>query len=160
MSFYQAIANVFRNYFGFDGRATRREFWYWALFRYGIILTGVLFVILQAYAQGYHDGVLAAAPLKWSDGSASLIDYQPPLGMVMMAFLALTFIPNAAVSIRRLHDSGKSGWWFVALNLLPLGELVLFVFYLLKSSSGPNRFDVRRDLDPLLVPRTGAVFEA
>lgn len=159
MGFFQAIASVLRNAFSFEGRATRGEFWNWVLFRYGVILVIAMLAVMRAYGQGYSDG-LEAVPLKWSDGSASLIDYQPPLGMAMMAFLALTFIPNTAVSIRRLHDSGKSGWWFVALNFIPFGRILLFVFYLQRSSPGVNRYDSRRPLAPLLAPRNGPASEA
>jgi uncharacterized membrane protein YhaH (DUF805 family) len=40
--------------------------------------------------------------------------------------------------VRRLHDSDKSGWWLL-LTLIPVGGLVLFIFYLLDGTRGPNR---------------------
>lgn len=50
------------------------------------------------------------------------------------------FIPNLAVSIRRLHDTDKSGW-MILIGLIPLvGAIVLFVFYLMEGTAGPNRF--------------------
>ncbi|WP_339744607.1 DUF805 domain-containing protein [uncultured Maricaulis sp.] len=143
MNFFQSIASVARNYFGFDGRASRSEFWHWVLFRYGVIFVIVVLIIMRAYAQGYHDGLAAslASPYIWSDGNTVLVDNRPPFGTLALIFLALTFFPNAAVSIRRLHDIGRSGWWFVALHFIPLGEILLFVFYLQRSSPGLNRYD-------------------
>jgi uncharacterized membrane protein YhaH (DUF805 family) len=50
------------------------------------------------------------------------------------------FIPNLAVTIRRLHDTDKSGW-FILLGLIPLvGAIVLLVFYFMDGTRGPNRF--------------------
>ncbi|HZG46474.1 MAG TPA: DUF805 domain-containing protein, partial [Allosphingosinicella sp.] len=52
----------------------------------------------------------------------------------------LVFIPNLAVTIRRLHDQDKSGW-FVLLALIPLvGPIILLVFYCIEGTRGPNRF--------------------
>ena len=49
------------------------------------------------------------------------------------------FIPSIAVGIRRLHDIGKSGWWYL-LILLPLVNLVLIYFFILDSQPGENQY--------------------
>lgn len=49
------------------------------------------------------------------------------------------FIPSIAVSVRRLHDIGKSGWWYL-LILLPLVNLVLIYFFILDSQPGENQY--------------------
>ena len=50
-----------------------------------------------------------------------------------------TLVPTLAVSVRRLHDTGRSGWWML-LSLVPFGGIVLLVFDCLDSEPGPNRF--------------------
>ncbi|MGB0506962.1 MAG: DUF805 domain-containing protein [Pikeienuella sp.] len=50
-----------------------------------------------------------------------------------------TFLPALAVSVRRLHDSNKTGWWFL-LNLVSIGSIIFLVFMCLRGTTGPNRF--------------------
>ena len=162
VGFFQAIACVLRNAFSFEGRATRSEFWNWILFRYGVILIIAMLAVIRAYGQGYSDGLEASfpSPAVEFEGKTIYAEGWPSFETLALVFLALTFIPNAAVSIRRLHDSGKSGWWFVVLNFIPFGKILLFVFYLQRSSPGVNRYESRRHLAPLLAPRDGPVPEA
>lgn len=56
----------------------------------------------------------------------------------LSVFYLFTIIPSLAVSVRRLHDSDKSGWWLL-LSFVPAGALVLFIFYLLDGTPGSNR---------------------
>jgi uncharacterized membrane protein YhaH (DUF805 family) len=59
------------------------------------------------------------------------------LGMLWALFV---FIPNLAVTIRRLHDQDKSGW-FILLGLIPIvGPFIVLVFYFIEGTRGPNRF--------------------
>jgi uncharacterized membrane protein YhaH (DUF805 family) len=80
VTFTEAIRSGFRHYVTFSGRASRSEFWYWALFT---VLAGVVAAML--------DAVLRTRGL------------QGVLSLVLL-------LPNLAISVRRLHDSGKSGW--------------------------------------------------
>lgn len=63
----------------------------------------------------------------------------PPLagvgGLVGLAML----LPALAVTVRRLHDTDRSGWW-ILLGLIPPAVVILLVFFLLPGTSGPNRF--------------------
>ena len=64
------------------------------------------------------------------------------LGLGVLDVVAGTYsvIPSIAVSVRRLHDTNRSGWWIV-ISLIPIiGVLVLFVFTCLDSQPGTNRF--------------------
>ena len=55
-------------------------------------------------------------------------------------FSLAVLIPSIAVSVRRLHDIDRTGWW-VLIGLVPLvGQIVLLVFHVLDSTPGPNRF--------------------
>lgn len=65
-----------------------------------------------------------------------LIGWIPIIGMLVM--LALV-IPSYAVGVRRLHDTGKSGWW-ILLSLLPLVNLVLLYFFIIDSTPGENEY--------------------
>lgn len=59
---------------------------------------------------------------------------------ISFIYLLATLLPNLAVSIRRLHDTDRSGFW-ILLNLIPvIGWIVLIVFYCKQGTSGTNRF--------------------
>lgn len=61
------------------------------------------------------------------------------MSVVMGLFGLAIIIPSLAIWIRRLHDSGKSGWWML-LGLTGIGSLVLFIFALLDSTPGDNKY--------------------
>jgi uncharacterized membrane protein YhaH (DUF805 family) len=113
MNFAEAIQSGFRNYVGFSGRAARSEFWFWALF-----------VVLVSIATQFLDGSL----------------FNQQFGVLSgVAALAL-FLPGLAMSVRRLHDRDKSGW-FVLLYFIPLvGFIILLIWYCMRGTVGPNRF--------------------
>ena len=110
MSFSEAVKSGFEHYVVFDGRASRAAFWWWFLFS---ILVGIAASILDAII-----GI-------------------PVLAIVVSLGLIL---PNLSVSIRRLHDTDRSGWW-ILIGLIPLiGFIVLLVFYLQGSDPGDNSY--------------------
>jgi uncharacterized membrane protein YhaH (DUF805 family) len=110
MGFGQAISAGFSNYVNFSGRACRSEYWYW-----------VLFIIL-------------------ADIVAGIIDYLLGMQIVSSLFGLVTLLPGIAVSIRRLHDLDRTGWW-ILLALIPLiGWIILLIWYISKGTDGPNRF--------------------
>jgi uncharacterized membrane protein YhaH (DUF805 family) len=123
MNMTTAIKTVLGKYATFTGRAPRSEYWWWLLTM--IILFSILGVI---------DGLVIAPMLgiEPSDPTAG-----QPLSLIVSLGLLL---PNIAVSVRRLHDTDRSGWWLL-LGLIPLiGSLVLLVFYLQRGTEGSNRF--------------------
>ena len=111
--------HVLKNYATFSGRARRKEYWMFFLFNVLISLgLGVLDVVAGTYSVEYETGFFS--------GLYSL----------------LVLIPSIAVSVRRLHDTNRSGWW-VVISLIPIiGVFVLFVFTCLDSQPGTNRFGV------------------
>ena len=111
MSPLEAVQSVFTNYVNFSGRASRSEFWWWIGFSI------MVFFLL---------------------GLAVAIDWAIAL-LLMVAWYGVTFIPNLAVIVRRLHDTGRSGWW-ILIAFVPLLNLLLLVFYVLDSQAGPNRW--------------------
>ncbi|GKV70074.1 DUF805 domain-containing protein [Sporosarcina sp. NCCP-2716] len=84
-----------------------------------ISIIGVIFVIV--------DGVMG-----W--------ELDEDLGVTSAVFLLLTLITSVTVLIRRLHDTGRTGWW-ILLSFIPLvGSIVLFIFTVLDSTPGANKY--------------------
>ena len=102
---------VLKRYTVFTGRAARTEFWMFALFNF--IVSIVLGVV---------DNVLG-------------------LGTLLAALYSLAvLLPSIGVGIRRLHDTGRSGWWLL-ISLVPLiGAIVLLVFTIQDSQPGDNQY--------------------
>lgn len=122
MNFGQAVNSYFRKYVTFTGRASRPEYWYAYLFSMILILVATLldFSMMVGYST-------------ISDGGMA------PSFFVSLITLAL-FFPSLAISLRRLHDTDRSGWWML-LILVPLfGVIALIVFFCQRSSDGTNRF--------------------
>jgi uncharacterized membrane protein YhaH (DUF805 family) len=114
MNFGEAITAGFQNYVNFSGRAIRSEFWYW-----------FLFVVLVVIASSVIDAVLF-----------SELELSP---ISTLAGLAL-ILPGISISIRRLHDLDRSGWWYL-LVLVPLvGGIILLIWNCIRGTVGPNRF--------------------
>lgn len=113
MSFTEAIKSVFSQYAGFSGRARRSEYWYFILFN----------MIAPAILSG-----LAAAT-----GSTIFNILSGIYGLAVL-------IPGLAVTVRRLHDIGKSGWW-ILLGLIPcIGEIILLIWTVKDSDPGENQY--------------------
>jgi uncharacterized membrane protein YhaH (DUF805 family) len=116
MNFIEAIKSGFRNYVGFRGRAARSEYWFWVLF---VILLSIVAWLIDMTLFGFN--TTGVNPVS------------------VIAALA-TFLPGLAMSIRRLHDIDRSGWW-VLLGLIPLiGWIVLIVWACQRGTVGANRF--------------------
>jgi uncharacterized membrane protein YhaH (DUF805 family) len=104
---------VLKNYVGFQGRARRKEYWMFVLF--SVIVSIVL----------------------------SIVDAIAGLNSVLSLLYSLAvLLPSLAVGVRRLHDTGKSGWWLL-ISLIPLiGSIILLVFMCQDSQEdnkyGPN----------------------
>jgi uncharacterized membrane protein YhaH (DUF805 family) len=122
MTFSEAISSGFRNYVGFAGRASRSEFWYWMLFS---VLVSIAASIIDLGLVSGNTTVLSSI---WS---------------------LAAFLPSLAVGVRRLHDTDRSGWWWLICFIPLVGIIVLIVFWCLEGTPGPNRFGP----DPLGAPQ-------
>ncbi|MGH3666845.1 MAG: DUF805 domain-containing protein [Acidimicrobiia bacterium] len=123
VSFGEAVATCFRKYATFSGRARQSEFWWWILFI--VILGGGSAAVAAATGAVDESGNLDP-----NSGAAALIG---------IAYLVL-ILPHLAVSVRRLHDTGRSGW-FLLLGFIPcIGAIVLLVFYASTGDPGLNKF--------------------
>ena len=117
-TFGQAVKSCFNQYCGFKGRASRAEFWWFALF--GFVLGFVL---------GFVDGLLFTLT---ENAFFALLGFS---GLFQLG----VFLPNLAVTARRLHDTDKSGWWML-LYLTIIGGIVVFIFTLLRGNEGSNKY--------------------
>jgi uncharacterized membrane protein YhaH (DUF805 family) len=103
---------VLKNYAGFSGRARRTEYWMFGLVNFVITL---VFYILAFLHAGFF--------------------------IVLVALYGLAvLVPSLAVLVRRLHDTGMSGWWILIVLVPFVGGIVLLVFTLLPGNHGPNRY--------------------
>jgi uncharacterized membrane protein YhaH (DUF805 family) len=123
MGFGEAVRTCWRKYGDFDGRAARAEFWWWVLF-VAVAQTLASVVLGLGLALFQNSGFL-----QWL------------LVLIFMVIVLAFILPSIAVSVRRLHDRDLSGWWYL-LGFVPFGSLVLFVWYVLPGTKGPNRFDL------------------
>ena len=103
-----SVISCFNKYFDFETRSSRKEFWYWQLFRILMFLS---------------------------------ITFLESLGLSGLLFISnfIFLIPEVAVSIRRLHDINKSGWW-ILLTLTIIGIIPLTYFYCIKGDDGVNDY--------------------
>lgn len=123
MNMKTAVTTVLSKYATFQGRAARPEYWWW-------VLATLIFFIALAIVDG-----AVFAPMMGHE--AFSVDAAQPLSS--LASLAL-LLPNLAVSVRRLHDTDRSGWWLL-LGLIPIiGTLVLLFFMIQRGTDGANRF--------------------
>ena len=108
MTFIEAVKTCFSKYAVFSGRARRSEYWWFNLFTTIVFL--VLFLPMIVFGlldKGNITDVNAA-----SGGISGFMVIWAILGLIGMIFLCIVLIPSISVQVRRLHDIGRSGWWF------------------------------------------------
>ncbi len=131
MEIARIVGHVLINSINFSGRAGRREYWSWAVARWLVLAALLVLSITSAFMapgtarlDGYE---VAANPIFWS---------APTLFMVFLA----TLLPDLAVSVRRLHDTGRSGWWLLWMNIIPGVGFILLLAFLLEGDAETNEF--------------------
>jgi uncharacterized membrane protein YhaH (DUF805 family) len=103
--------DVLRRYADFSGRASRTEFWIFTLVN--LIIITVVSALCRL--------------LGWSGT------------LVVNIYNLVVFIPALAVAVRRLHDTGRTGWWLL-IAPIPLVDLILLVFFVQASAPGANEY--------------------
>ena len=126
MNFQDAVKSCFAKYTEFKGRAPRSEYWFWTLF---VAIVTVVAMIL--------DGILGTN-FTMDDGYGGEIS--SGYGYFYVAAALGSLLPGLAVTVRRLHDKGRSGW-FLLLALIPLvGPIILLVWFCTAGSSEDNQY--------------------
>lgn len=106
-----------KKYAVFSGRARRKEYWFFALFN-----------------------IIISLALTFIDSQTGSLDEAGDIGVLGTIYGLLVFIPSIAVSVRRLHDIGRSGWWLLIAFVPLIGGIVLLIFMLLDSEPGGNQY--------------------
>ncbi len=131
MSFGESVKTCINKYATFDGRATRSEFWWFYLF--------IILVSFIALLPGYI--LMFAGIASTSEGDSPGFVFW--LGLILLLIGALfelaLIIPQLAVGCRRLHDRGQSGWLQLLL-LVPCGNIVLLIFWLMEGTPTDNAY--------------------
>jgi uncharacterized membrane protein YhaH (DUF805 family) len=100
-----------QNFGDFDGRARRKEYWMYQLF------VAIISMIL-----------------------ATIITFIPALGILRILLSLVLFVPGLSLSIRRLHDIDKSGWWLFIIFVPLIGQIWFFILTVTEGTSGSNQF--------------------
>lgn len=115
VSFSQAVRMAFDSYCRFQGRSSRSEYWWW-----------VLFCSILGFCIGIVESILGF----------SMTAVQATSGILSLVLL----LPGLGLSVRRLHDIGKSGWW-ILLGLIPMvGAIVLIIWFARNSQMQDNQY--------------------
>ncbi|SMX79033.1 DUF805 domain-containing protein [Brevibacterium linens] len=143
-SFGQAVKRFFKNYVNFKGRASRSEYWFAALFVFLLLLIpGILSGIGAAQTLSAAAGSIDPATGQMNSVAAGGGSVLSMIGGTLSTLIGLAlFIPQLAISWRRLHDANLAGpFWF--LGLIPfVGGIILIVLMVLPSKPEGQRFDV------------------
>jgi uncharacterized membrane protein YhaH (DUF805 family) len=105
-----------KKYAVFSGRSRRKEYWFF-----------VLFYLLISLGLGILDAVLGTHTAKG-------------VGLFGAIYALALLIPSLSVTVRRLHDTGRTGWWILFAFVPLIGWLVLLVFMFLDSQPGDNEY--------------------
>lgn len=119
---------VFENYANFNGRARRSEYWYFGLANF---IIAIIAAIIDSVAG---------------------LNFEPlPYGWLYFANALLILIPGLAVTVRRLHDVGKSGWFFFIILIPIIGSIWLLVLFCTEGDQGDNEYgsDPKSDFDEI-----------
>ena len=108
---------VLRKYAVFSGRARRKEYWVFTLFN-----------------------LLAMLVLSFIDGMIGMYSIEAGVGVLSGIYALGILIPSLAVTVRRLHDTSRTGWWILLAFIPLIGALVLLIFTVLDSTPGSNQY--------------------
>jgi uncharacterized membrane protein YhaH (DUF805 family) len=117
LRFNEAVRTCFQKYFDFSGRATRREYWFFYLF---IIVFSIFIGIISGISESYVSGSV--------------------FSFISSLFYLAVFLPSFSVSVRRLHDTNRSGWMLLIWLIPFFGLLWVGILLCFASDKGTNRF--------------------
>ena len=118
VDFGTAVKLGFQRYVDFSDRSTRAEYWWWGLFT--VVVSFALFIADTLTGNSSTFGWLG--------------------GLLETLFTLATIIPSLALSVRRLHDINRTGWWLLLLFVLLIGWIVLIVWAIERGDEGPNKY--------------------
>lgn len=108
---------VLKKYVVFEGRARRKEYWFFVLFN-----------------------VLISMGLAIIDRLTGTVDPETGLGALSGLYALGVMLPGMAVSVRRLHDTGRCGWWLLITLIPVLGAIIFLYFLVLDGDAESNEY--------------------
>ncbi|MGZ4982315.1 MAG: DUF805 domain-containing protein [Methylobacter sp.] len=108
---------VLKKYAVFNGRARRKEYWYF------LLISTVISIVLVLI-----------------DSITGTLSEEAGIGLLSGIYSLAVLIPGISVAIRRLHDTDRSGWWFLIALIPIIGGIVLLIFMVLDSAPGDNQY--------------------
>lgn len=138
MSFIESIRTVLSKYAAFSGRARRSEYWWYTL-AYGIVMTVLYSVLIVPGLTEYMAALTEAAANP--TGTVPAAPGSLTTGYVIFSLVALALLlPTLGVTVRRLHDTNRSGYWVFLHLVVFVGQIVLIAFAAQAGTPGENRF--------------------
>ena len=117
MGFMDAVKNaIMNNYANFSGRASRSELWWFTLFNFSISIPVTMIDLII--------------------GIEVVPGYGPFASILIIALL----LPSLGLVVRRLHDTGRSGWWYFIALVPCVGFIILLVFLIIDGEPHPNAY--------------------
>jgi uncharacterized membrane protein YhaH (DUF805 family) len=128
VGFGEAIKRAFSGWSTWSGRATRAEYWWWFLFVWLVSLIPYVGILATADWTTTGDGTI--------EGSGGSVLWWIIFTVIWLAFV----LPSIAVSVRRLHDTNRSGWWYWIVLVPCIGGIWYLILMLLPSTPGQNQY--------------------
>jgi uncharacterized membrane protein YhaH (DUF805 family) len=122
---------AWKRYAEFHGTTSRQAFWYFALFHI------IIFALLALIEGGTEEGVLSGV-FSISSGVPAFASIGD--GLLSTIYSLATIVPSFAIGARRLHDTGKSGWWQLAILFPFFGAILLIILFAQPAVKGKNEF--------------------
>ncbi|MFY9243120.1 MAG: DUF805 domain-containing protein [Polaribacter sp.] len=119
---------VLKEYVTFTGRARRKEFWMFTLFH--LIIVSILVSLIVLSSDGFFSARYSSEP------------QAPSIFLIILLVLYIlgTFLPGLAVTVRRLHDTNKSGWWYLISFVPYIGSFIILIFTCMDSYPRQNQW--------------------
>jgi uncharacterized membrane protein YhaH (DUF805 family) len=126
----QYYTDVIKKYVEFSGRARRKEYWMFVLIN--VIISLILSIL---------DSIIGTT----AGGG---------IGVLSSIYSLAVLLPSLGVTVRRLHDTNRSGWWILIALIPIIGAIILIVFTAMEGTPGDNKYGP----DPKAAERGGATF--
>ena len=130
--------DVLKRYWDFNGRTARKEFWMFTVISVSIsIILMILDLVIGAQIVLYQPAAFGGDA---ATGIAPITPTPIEIGMLQNIYALAVFLPSLGVAVRRLHDTGRSGWWWLMNFICCVGWIVLLVFYVTRGTEGDNKY--------------------
>lgn len=139
--FGESVKRAFRRWSDFEGRATQSEFWWFYLFTFiaSLVLYIPFAIAFFAIVSGTAETDARGRVTFTGSPSGGAIAVSVVFGLIFLVASLLLFVVTLSLSVRRLHDTDRSGWWYL-ISFVPFGSLVLLYFFVLPPTPGPNQY--------------------